>query len=531
MLAVTGDVSDGASDGQALGALRDLRARRRRRHVQELDWIDSLYRVYLIAIFGALAIALVSGALGDANAGPHALSEIDRHGPALLGLLVALGIAGGVRSGARGGPLAIEAADVQHVLLAPVDRAAALRGPALRRLRTGIFAGAVVGAVAGNLAFRRLPGRPAAWIASGAIFCALIPLWALAAAIVASGRRLRPAWAAPLAILIVGWSIADLVLDSRTSPATMLGELALLPLPSDSGSAALPIAGMALALATAYIGLRSLAGTSLEAARRRAELATELRFAVTLHDLRTVILLRRELASERPRLRPWLRLRAPARSRAPVWRRDWESFLRWPPVRVGRAAALGAIAGVSLCGVWRGTSPLVVVAGCSLLVAGLDAIEPLAQEVDHPTRRDLLPRHPAWLTRRHLVAPTALMVLVSVVAVASALVVARSSVVLEVGAVMILPVALVALLSAALTATNDPYAFLLNPSFGYAYTGFPFLLAIAGVAPVLAAREAAKHGYSAAAAAGSSEIVLLWVSAVVIWALGRRVAKRAAVKP
>jgi hypothetical protein len=519
------------SSRKAPGALRDLRAARRRRHVQELDWIDALYRVYLIAIFGTLAIALISGALGDANADQHALSEIDRHGAALLGLLVALGVAGGVRSGARGGPLAIEAAEVQHVLLAPVDRAAALRGPAMRRLRTAIFAGAVVGAVAGNLAFRRLPGRPAAWVACGALFCALIPLWALGAAIVASGRRLRPGWATPLAILIVGWSVADVLLDTKTSPATMLGQLAVLPLPSAGGSAALPIAGLVLALATAYVGFRSLAGTSLEAAKRRAELVTQLRFAVTLQDLRTVILLRRELASERPRPRPWLRMRAPARSRLPVWRRDWESLLRWPAVRVGRAGVLGAVAGVSLCGVWRGTTPLVVVAGCALLVAGLDAIEPLAQEVDHPTRRDLLPQHPAWLTRRHLVAPTALMLLVSVVAVASALVAARSSVALELGAVMVIPVALVTLLSAALTATNDPYAFLVNPSLGYAYTGFPFLLAIAAVAPVLAAREAAKQGYPAAAAAASSEIILLWISVGVIWALGRRIAKRAAVKP
>lgn len=519
------------SSPKALGALRDLRATRRRRHAQQLDWIDALYRVYLIAIFGALAIALVSGALGDANADQHALSAIDKHGQALLGLLVALGVAGGVRSGARGGPLAIEAADVQHVLLAPVERGAALRGPALRRLRTLVFAGAVVGAVAGNLAFRRLPGRPAAWVVCGAIFCALIPLWALGAAMAASGRRLRPAWATPLAILIVGWSVADVLLDTKSSPATMLGEFALLPLPSASGSVALPIAGLVLALATVYVGFSSLAGSSLEAAKRRAELVTQLRFAVTLQDLRTVILLRRELASERPRLRPWLHLRVPARSRVPIWRRDWQSFLRWPAVRVGRAAVLGAIAGVSLCGVWQGTTPLVVVAGFAMLVAGLDAIEPLAQEVDHPTRRDLLPQHPAWLTRRHLVAPTALMVLVSVVAVASALVAARTSVALEVGAVMVLPVALVALLSAALTATNDPYAFLLNPSLGYAYTGFPFVLAIAGVAPVVVAREAAKHGYSAAAAAASSEIALLWISAGVIWALGRRIAKRAAVKP
>src|SRR5262249_25716257 len=169
---VTGAIGARISRGKEPLALRDLRATRRRRHVEQLDWIDALYRVYLIAIFGALAIALVSGALGDANADQHALSESDQHGPALLGLLVALGVASGVRWGARGGRLAIEAAEVQHVLLAPIDREAALRGPALRRLRTVVFAGAVVGAVAGNLAFRRLPGPPAAWVACGAIFCA-----------------------------------------------------------------------------------------------------------------------------------------------------------------------------------------------------------------------------------------------------------------------------------------------------------------------------------------------------------------------
>jgi hypothetical protein len=57
------------------------------------------------------------------------------------------------------------------------------------------------------------------------------------------------------------------------------------------------------------------------------------------------------------------------------------------------------------------------------------------------------------------------------------------------------------------------------------------VLAVAGVAPVIVAREAVKHGYSAPAAAASSEITLLWISAGIIWALGRRIAKRAAVKP
>ena len=40
---------------------------------------------------------------------------------------------------------------------------------------------------------------------------------------------------------------------------------------------------------------------------------------------------------------------------------------------------------------WAGTTPLVVLAGLALFVAGLDTVEPLAQEVDHPSRRDASP--------------------------------------------------------------------------------------------------------------------------------------------
>ena len=80
----------------------------------------------------------------------------------------------GLRSGARGGPLAIEEAEVQYVLLAPVDRGAALRPAALRQMRIAALAGAVLGAVVGNFVFRRVPGLAAssgspAWRCFGAL--------------------------------------------------------------------------------------------------------------------------------------------------------------------------------------------------------------------------------------------------------------------------------------------------------------------------------------------------------------------------
>ena len=251
---------------------------------------------------------------------------------------MALAVFAGLRSGARGGPLAIEDAEVQYVLLAPIDRAAALRSSALRQLRIATLGGAVLGAVAGNFAFRRLPGSPVEWLACLAAFGAAVPLCTLGSALLASGRRLRPVVAGSIGALLVAWSLADVVLGTKTSPATMLGVLATLPL--QSGTVALGSAlGLAIAAAAGLAGLLSLGGLSLEAARRRATLTAQLRFSASVQDLRAVVLLRRQLASESPRRRPWVRLRDPALASRPVWRRGWQSILRWPAARLGAGAS------------------------------------------------------------------------------------------------------------------------------------------------------------------------------------------------
>jgi hypothetical protein len=54
-------------------------------------------------------------------------------------------------------------------------------------------------------------------------------------------------------------------------------------------------------------------------------------------------------------------------------------------------AVVAAVAGVSARAAFDGTSPMLVVAGVALFVGGLDAAEPLGQEIDHPTRRDSAP--------------------------------------------------------------------------------------------------------------------------------------------
>ena len=88
--------------------------------------------------------------------------------------------------------------------------------------------------------------------------------------------------------------------------------------------------------------------------------------------------------------------------RLPVWTRGVRGLMRWPAARVARLVLLGAVAGLSLRGAWSGTSPLIILAGLALFLAGLDAVEPLAQEIDHPTRRDSVPIERGDVELRHV---------------------------------------------------------------------------------------------------------------------------------
>ena len=389
------------ADDAGRQVLRELRTARRRHYLRQLDWVDALYKAYLTAIGAGVGTLLLSGALGDARAGADTVHTIAARGPAVLGLIVALLLAGGLRTGARGGPLALQPPGAADPAFAPVERGLALRGPAVAQLRSRVFVAAVAGAVVGNLAFRRLPGKPPVWIACGVLFGVLAAAAGMGAALLASGRRLGRLVAAALGLGLVGWSAADWLLHMTTSPATLLGRLAVAPI--GRTPAVEIVVGGGVAAALLAVGLASVGGTSLEHSLRRAGLVAQLRFAVTVQDLRTVILLRRQLAAELPRSKPWLALRPAAvgATGSVVWRRGWRSFLRWPAVRVARVGVLGLVAGAALVGAWRGTTPLVVVAGFALLLVALDAIEPLAQEIDHPTRRSLLPLRSRALLRPH----------------------------------------------------------------------------------------------------------------------------------
>ncbi len=459
-----------------VAAMKAMRAARRRRYVARTDVMEVLYRVYLGALAAVFILAFLAGALHEVPADPGSVDGIRAHAPAVIGIAVAVLLLAGLRSGARGGPLAIEAAEVRYTLLAPVSRRTALRPAALAQLRNAVLFGALFGAIVGNFVFRRFPGSAVEWIGSLAAFGALVPIAVLGGALLASGRRLRPPVAGALGLVLVAWSALDLALGWNSSPATMLGDLATLPLQHGTSAALAPL-GAVLALALLAAGLLGIGGLGLESAQRRAQLVAEMRFSASVQDLRTVILLRRQLASERPRRKPWLRLRvSPAH---PIWRRDWQSFLRWPAVRVARVVLIAIGAGGLAVGGFDLTPVLFVLPGPLLFIAALDLIEPLAQESDHPTRRLLLPRRSGELIRGHLIAPAvATGGVLAIATLAAAAIGGDPGLALGVGAVSLIPCALLLACAAAVSATNDPYEFVLMP---------PELSVMVNVAPIFVA--------------------------------------------
>src|ERR1700728_790745 len=164
--------------------LADLHRARRRTRTREIDAFEALYRVYITAIVGGIVLWVISGLTGDHRVDAETVARVRDHGAQVVGAVIGVAWAVGLRSGGRGGPLVIEGADVRHVLLAPIERAVVLRPVAVRQVRFGIFAGAVTGAVAGLLAFRRLPGSAVGWVGCGALTGALAIAGALGLAMV-----------------------------------------------------------------------------------------------------------------------------------------------------------------------------------------------------------------------------------------------------------------------------------------------------------------------------------------------------------
>lgn len=459
-------------------------------------------------MLATLVIAVfASGFIGDAAVDPATLDAVREEGRAWAGLLLAVLMLLGARSGARGGPLALEAADVHHLLLGPVDRGVALRRPVVGILGYGLAGAAIVGGLLGALAAQRLPGTNSEWVACGALTGALAAGAMLGTALLTASRvvpPLVPVLATAALTLAASLHVAGVLPASGTSAVADVAFWTL-------GFTPWPLIGLAAVAALVVAGVRWIGGLSIEAAQRRTHLVGQLRFAVTQQDLRSVLLLRRQLAAEIPRSRPWIRRLPAALGRnVPVLTRDLHSILRWPTVRVARILVLGVVAGLALRGVWSGTTPLIVLAGAALYLAALDALEPLAQEVDHPTLVAGYPVASGLLLVHHLAAPTLVMLGAGVAGLAAAWAVDPSVQALSTGAITVITGAAAAVAGGAISIVSEVVldqssaamlpAEVAGPRV-VIRTLWPPLVATLGTAPVLAAQRAARAGAEATNAA------------------------------
>ena len=485
-----------------LSALRDMRSARRHRRVQETEWFEALYRVYLAAIVIGGGVLFISGIFEDSVASTNDITDITAHGPNILGIVVAIALFLGARSGASGGPIAVEDAEVRHVLLAPIAIRDALRKPAIQRLRSAAFAGALAGAAAGQLAARRLPGSLGSWAFYGAVYGTCVGLVWVGAALLVHGLRIHPTLATLLASALLFWQTAVTVADTTTpGPFDAFGSMGLWALHVE----AIDLIAVAITAITATAGIFVVGTLSLEALSRRSNLVAQLRFAVTLQDIRTVMLLRRQLSQEQMRAMPWLALKRRGKL-PPVVRRGVHSFLKFPARRYARMKLMVVLAALAQVAAYRGTTPAVVASGLCLFVFGLELVEPLSQEVDKPERTDSLPVDRGALMLRHLIVPAIMLIPFSLVAIVAAVIFEHDGAAIATAAVLA-PFALATGMAGAVInavkSAPDPLgdnakSLFMPPEVAGMTTMtravFPVVIATLGSLPVIAVREAVESG-------------------------------------
>lgn len=481
-----------------VSALHAMRRARRRHRIQDLEWFEALYRVYITALLVGGAVLFLSGLVKDDNLTTTELANVTQHGPHALGLVVAVVVFLGLRSGANGGPIAVEDADVRHVLLAPIPRGVALRHPAIARLRSSAFAGAVAGAIAGELASRRMPtGTLGTWALWGGVYGALTGALFVTSAVLVHGLKIHRSIVTVFATTLVAWQVAVTFADtSIAGPFDSLGSLALLPLRIEW----IDFIAVAVIVVLAAASMFVVPKLSLEALARRSSLVSQLKFAVTLQDIRTVILLRRQLSQEHMREKPWFRSRGISRYDVVVGR-GVRSIAHFPARRVGRMLIVSTAA--SACGVaaFKGTTPAFVACGILLFIFGLDAIEPLSQEVDQPDRTDSFPVERGAIMVKHIVVPAVVALCFSFIGMAAVVITEPTAMAFAIAPLVAIPAFFAGVAGAIINAVKgapDPIgesteALMLPPEMSGMGTLiraiWPPTIAVVGSAPIVLVRE------------------------------------------
>ena len=495
-----------SSQSLGIDALHAMRTERRRHRVADMDWFEALYRVYISAFLGGGAILFLSGLSGDKPLLGSDLQNVISNTPHAVGLVASIIVFLGLRSGANGGPIAVEEPEVRHVLLAPIPHSAVLRHPAIQRLRTFAFMGAIAGATANQLLSRRVEASGTSlvvWALWGAIAGALMAMLFVIAALLIHGLGISRWLTTAIGTTLVGWQVAVTFGDTNIAgPFDFIGSISRWWL---DGVQLQDVIGIVVVLAFAALAVYLAGNLSLEALSRRSALVSQMKFAVTLQDIRTVVLLRRQLSQEHMRVKPWVKVPSAFR-RDIVVGRGLRSLMHFPLRRIVRMTLLTITAAAALVMAFRGTSPAIVVAGLLLFIVGLDAVEPLSQEVDQPDRTDSLPIERGLLMTKHLIVPAIAMTPFLLAGVLTAFILEPQVSTIAYGFLIGIPAVLAGVAGASINAVKgapDPVGganegLALPPEMSgmgnVIRSTFPPAISIAGCLPVIALQRGVENG-------------------------------------
>jgi len=184
-------------------------------------------------------------------------------------------------------------------------------------------------------------------------------------------------------------------------------------------------------------------------------------------------------------------------ARFPVFVRDLRSYMRWPTRRITRVTGLSIAAGLSVAGMWHGTTVLIAGTGVLLYLISLEVVEPYGQEVDHPTVMETMPLDTGRILIEHLIGGAVAMIPIWIVATAAAFAASGSADLLAAMLAAAVPLAMVSVGAGAMsiqrvgsseTAMAVPPE-LAGPQVLYKLL-WPPALATLGVVPVLVGRQA-----------------------------------------
>ena len=152
--------------------LHDLRRRRKRHRLGDIEWFDAAYRVYPLAPFGGGTVLWISSSIKDTTVSASAIADVARNGPAVIGMITAAGLScrGAQRRARRPPGAGSSRRRLRHDLARRSTASTAAPGRPASCGRSAYLARPPRGDRGSARAGRRLPGSTVAWAASGLLF-------------------------------------------------------------------------------------------------------------------------------------------------------------------------------------------------------------------------------------------------------------------------------------------------------------------------------------------------------------------------